>query len=76
MRGQYNNSMGDMMTGFTLGTAAGASHGTSVVINTDPEVFLNVVERNKDGLVVMSESGLLRTKHPLPDQLQGFNLLL
>ena len=55
--------MGDMMTGFTLGMAAGASHGTSVVINTDPDVFLSVVERNKDGLVVMSESGLLRTKY-------------
>ena len=60
MDDQYNNSMGDIMTGFALGMA---SHGTSVVINTDPDVFLSVVERNKDGLVVMSESGLLRTKY-------------
>jgi len=50
--------MGDMMTGFGWGLAAAANQGTSVVINTDPDVFLRVVERNKDGLVVMSQSGV------------------
>lgn len=55
--------MGDMMTGFGWGLAAAANQGTSVVINTDPDVFLRVVERNKDGLVVMSQSGVLRTKY-------------
>jgi len=55
--------MGDIMTGFTLGIAAGATPGTNVVINTDSDVFLSVVERNKDGLVVMCQSGLLRMKY-------------
>jgi hypothetical protein len=55
--------MGDIMTGFSLGVAAAANHGTNAVINTDPDVFLRVVERNRDGLVVMSQSGLLRTKY-------------
>ena len=51
------------MGGFALGMAAGAGHATSVVINIDPDVFVTIAEKNKDGLVVMSESGLLRTKY-------------
>jgi hypothetical protein len=39
--------MGDMMTGFGWGLAAAANQGISVVINTDPDVFLHVVERKR-----------------------------
>ena len=34
--------MSDMIDGFTLGMATAASHATSVVINTEPDVFVNV----------------------------------
>jgi len=41
--------MGDMMTGFGWGLAAAANQGTSVVINTDPDVFLRVWKGTKMG---------------------------
>jgi len=57
--------MSDMAAGFVMGTAIGgdAAQAMSVVINTDPAVFLTILSRAKDPLVVMSEDGIFRTKY-------------
>src|SRR6266404_620404 len=61
----YNGFMSDMASGFILGTAVGgdAAQSMSVVVNTDPAVFLAILAKTKGALVVMSEDGIFRTKY-------------
>jgi len=61
----YNEPMSDMAAGFVMGTAIGgdAAQAMSVVVNTEPAVFLTILSRAKGALVVMSEDGIFRTKY-------------
>jgi hypothetical protein len=53
------------VAGFFADTVVGAeaANAKSVVIHTDPAVFLAILSRTKGALVVMADNGVFRTKY-------------